>query len=59
MVGLRNLIAHGYDDDITLSRLWGYMQLDVPELLVQIDDLLVEYFDEFGSDADVGAKERQ
>lgn len=57
IVGLRNLIAHGYDDDITLSKLWAYMTQNIPDLLVQTEALLTEYVDEFGSDAEAEVEE--
>ena len=46
--GLRNFIAHGYDDVEILEGLWSYMTEQAPTLKVECDQLLRQYIDTFG-----------
>lgn len=51
-IGLRNLVAHGYDDEEIVERLWTFMLDDVPPLLVQVNELLREYHETYGLNPD-------
>jgi uncharacterized protein with HEPN domain len=38
--GLRNLAVHNYDG-LHLDRIWGNVTKDIPELLVQVKEILL------------------
>lgn len=42
-IGLRNRLAHGYDEEINKDILWETIQVSVPNLLVETDRILESY----------------
>ena len=40
IIGLRNLAVHNYDG-LHLDRIWGNVTKDVPELLAQVQEILL------------------
>jgi len=51
--GLRNFIAHGYDDVEILVGLWSYMTEQAPTLIIECKELLQEYVDTFGANPEI------
>ncbi len=43
VVGLRNRLAHGYDDEIDDTLIWSIVQESLPVLRAQIGALLPEF----------------
>lgn len=39
-IGLRNRLAHGYDELIDYERIWNVVEVSIPELLSQVDAVL-------------------
>ena len=39
-IGLRNRLAHGYDDDISDDIIWDIVQNSIPQLLVEIESMI-------------------
>ena len=50
MIGLRNVIAHRYDQ-IRADRIWGMLVTELPQLLAQLEALLPTVED---ADAEMG-----
>lgn len=43
IIGLRNRLAHGYEDEIDDALVWQAVQSSLPELLAEVEALLPEW----------------